>query len=280
MPDMASRDTERSPVDELSSKMLQGWTLLAEQCPRSGCETPLVREKGTESMYCVRCHMYCMTEAAGMQGGQVANGMTDTVAVASESEESLEEERRKRKSPKLDDQSDVHSITDDLIHPETEHKESDSYIDQLRQSEEASAKLGELMLQGWTLMDVSCDRCPMPLMKSKQGVLKCVQCGTETSASGHSNNSQATSRPKETITKCSESKTNIPSTRDSQRMSISSSTVSGQSESPLAIDTLRQRLAFFHQRLSTCSDPTEARDLAGTIEAIASASTAVEGCPL
>ena len=44
----------------LADKMLEGWTLMAEHCPR--CATPLVRSKEGR-IYCVSCEMYALREA-------------------------------------------------------------------------------------------------------------------------------------------------------------------------------------------------------------------------
>lgn len=44
----------------LADKMLEGWTLLAEHCPR--CSTPFVRSKEGR-IYCVSCEMYAVRES-------------------------------------------------------------------------------------------------------------------------------------------------------------------------------------------------------------------------
>jgi uncharacterized Zn finger protein (UPF0148 family) len=41
---------------------------------------------------------------------------------------------------------------------------------------EASSKMGDLMLKGWCMLGSSCDDCNVPLMKSKQGDEICVVC--------------------------------------------------------------------------------------------------------
>ncbi|TNV74251.1 hypothetical protein FGO68_gene16246 [Halteria grandinella] len=46
-------------------------------------------------------------------------------------------------------------------------------------AEEASKKIGQLLLQGWAMLNESCPECLQPIMKSKQGVRLCVQCNRE-----------------------------------------------------------------------------------------------------
>lgn len=43
--------------------------------------------------------------------------------------------------------------------------------------DDASKKIGELLLQGWCMKETSCNVCFMPHMKSRQGELICVICG-------------------------------------------------------------------------------------------------------
>lgn len=47
-----------------------------------------------------------------------------------------------------------------------------------RSRDEASKLLGEKMLQGWTMLGISCpvEDCYTPLMRSKQGKMYCVRC--------------------------------------------------------------------------------------------------------
>ena len=47
-------NSDVDPSQALADKMLEGWTLLAEHCPR--CATPLVRSRQGR-MYCVSCQM-------------------------------------------------------------------------------------------------------------------------------------------------------------------------------------------------------------------------------
>ena len=42
--------------------------------------------------------------------------------------------------------------------------------------DDASSKLGVLLLKGWTMMEEACYDCNVPLMKNKQNELLCVNC--------------------------------------------------------------------------------------------------------
>jgi uncharacterized Zn finger protein (UPF0148 family) len=56
----------------------------------------------------------------------------------------------------------------------------------MSRTDSISAKLGEKMLSGWTLLNESCwnEECACPLVRSKQGVLMCVSCGYTENADG------------------------------------------------------------------------------------------------
>ena len=45
---------------------------------------------------------------------------------------------------------------------------------------EASGKMGQLLLQGWAMLDISCPDCLVPIMRNrKQGLEICVVCDDE-----------------------------------------------------------------------------------------------------
>ena len=46
---------EEAHVAELSRRMLQGWRLLSDTCPRTECDVPLVQPPGGGGRLCVRC---------------------------------------------------------------------------------------------------------------------------------------------------------------------------------------------------------------------------------
>eukprot|EP00330_Aristerostoma_sp_ATCC50986_P011208 CAMPEP_0114591234 /NCGR_PEP_ID=MMETSP0125-20121206/13333_1 /TAXON_ID=485358 ORGANISM="Aristerostoma sp., Strain ATCC 50986" /NCGR_SAMPLE_ID=MMETSP0125 /ASSEMBLY_ACC=CAM_ASM_000245 /LENGTH=141 /DNA_ID=CAMNT_0001789219 /DNA_START=148 /DNA_END=573 /DNA_ORIENTATION=+ len=46
-----------------------------------------------------------------------------------------------------------------------------------RKSDLMSKKMGELLLQGWAMLEESCQECLFPYMRSKAGEIVCVGCG-------------------------------------------------------------------------------------------------------
>ena len=48
------RRTEAEALEDVSARMLQGWTMLGDACPVAGCNTPLVRSRQGE-VWCARC---------------------------------------------------------------------------------------------------------------------------------------------------------------------------------------------------------------------------------
>ncbi|TNV83913.1 hypothetical protein FGO68_gene8158 [Halteria grandinella] len=51
-----------------------------------------------------------------------------------------------------------------------------SPVEYKKREDEASGKMGELLLRGWSMQGNSCEDCMVPFMKSKQGDEICVVC--------------------------------------------------------------------------------------------------------
>ncbi|OQR97242.1 hypothetical protein ACHHYP_12354 [Achlya hypogyna] len=135
----------------MSEKMLQGWALLAETCPVAECHTPLMStKKQPGKVYCVKCERWFSTELAQKEAAQPAEKETTQPA---------EEE-----APQ----------------PQWEESEAEAaaYREKKKRRDAASAKMGEKMLQGWTLLGIHCPvpGCLMPLMRSREGQMYCVNC--------------------------------------------------------------------------------------------------------
>ena len=59
------RRTEAEALEDVSARMLQGWTMLGDACPVAGCNTPLVRSRQGE-VWCARCGAAVVKEGDAM----------------------------------------------------------------------------------------------------------------------------------------------------------------------------------------------------------------------
>ncbi|CAI5726666.1 unnamed protein product [Hyaloperonospora brassicae] len=82
----------------LGERMLQGWTMLGLSCPVDDCYTPLVWNKQSRKMFCVRCDQYVVTEEElkQQQAEQKAEEMAANEIEEAEAAARLEAERRHR----------------------------------------------------------------------------------------------------------------------------------------------------------------------------------------
>ena len=144
---------------EVSSLMLEGWSMLSRVCPTDGCgHCALLGKKSTNEIQCANCKAYFVSEAdaarmsAGASGG--GGGGCGLTAAA----------------PSIKECQD-----------------------------RATKRMGELMLQGWGMMAQSCQEpgCPgIPLMRMKgTAVGVCVNCNPnlEDPAAGAANGAAAAS---------------------------------------------------------------------------------------
>ena len=62
----SKRRTEAEALEDVSARMLQGWTMLGDGCPVADCNTPLVRSRQGE-VWCARCGAAVVREGAPLQ---------------------------------------------------------------------------------------------------------------------------------------------------------------------------------------------------------------------
>lgn len=156
----------------LSEKLLQGWTMLADECPIAGCCFPLMRDRNRKTI-CVAC------------GGNGTVGATDSATVVT----------RDHLDGQFADPPQAVTSTDSASPPtppphganvteESEPMVSEVDFASARKKRDAlSASLGRYMLQGWSLLDRMCprDECEpgTPLLKNRStGTFYCAGCDT------------------------------------------------------------------------------------------------------
>ncbi|CAB1116663.1 unnamed protein product [Ectocarpus sp. CCAP 1310/34] len=163
----------------MGEKLLQGWTMLADECHTAGCCFPLMRDRGRVTR-CVACDGIATAAAKdgldyGLAAGQF-EGLTSTAAPAS---------TVSAPKPPADSSSSSSSTA-----ARTEPVMSEEQFAAVRKKRDAlSVSLGRYMLQGWSLSDKTCPRegCEpgTPLLKDRStGVFYCAGCDTRGTCEG------------------------------------------------------------------------------------------------
>jgi len=166
---------------EIGQKLLQGWTMLAECCPNESCNVPLVERKRDQTIYCCKCIQY-FKRYVNKESNEV-----DIVPIDASDEETPKQFGNSRMNQiSIDEikndnasQSPNQDIeTDDMEVSEVRQKYQGQVRSTFTKLTEVTTKMGEKLLEGWTLLQQSCPGCSVPLMKDKNGTMYCLSCNT------------------------------------------------------------------------------------------------------
>jgi len=126
--------------NQLSRRLLQGWSMSSETCKGSECDSaPLMLSGG--KAFCV----VCGGTGTGEDGAYIS--FKSCAPVTENISPNTTVENMKEKDPE-----------------ESKHQET-------------VAGIGKKLLLGFTIADQTCERCEVPLMTSPEGTLECVTCG-------------------------------------------------------------------------------------------------------
>lgn len=151
-------------IEQLSRLMLEGWTMLAETCPREWCNMPLAKSRDGRVMCCA-CNADVVDSppaasgSASTSAGAGPSGTAGSAAAASASTVGGDE----TPPPPADPATPPAAGGVVAVHGS-------------RQT--VSAALGEKLLQGWTMLEQACATCGTPLLRSASGTVMCVQCAS------------------------------------------------------------------------------------------------------
>lgn len=170
-----SKKKMNSVSNMLGEKMLQGWTMLSECCPAATCAgTPLMGAKGNANkMVCVSCDTE-YTHSSSKQlvpiNGAIPAKNSSMVAAAPAKTVSCA------------------SLAITAAPSEEGFAGAGSSLDRFRiDREDPSVKLSQKMLQGWALLDAVCTgscKGSVPLLRSRDGEVVCVGCGSSSASKG------------------------------------------------------------------------------------------------
>jgi len=160
---------------ELGQKLLQGWTMLAESCPFEGCNVPLVEKKKDQTILCVSCGNCFKRQETEI--GEIEMIAVTTQKPKVESTPLPDTKTTSSASPKPaaapPSVSNATSFTD-MIQFDQEAWEKKS-----KKMNETTSKMGEKLLQGWAMLQESCPKCSVPLMRDKEKRMICMSCGLQ-----------------------------------------------------------------------------------------------------
>lgn len=165
---------KKDPINELSQKMLAGWTLLAESCSL-GCNVPLVENKKQHKIVCVSCDRQFQRE-----GSDVTPIPQESIAPIVVNAEPTDNTPKATTNEPMDvfDGDDYEDDDDDYTPPTDE--EQAKHEERRKRNEKASVEIGVKLLAGWTMLDLHCPNpsCRTVLMRDKQHQKWCLACGT------------------------------------------------------------------------------------------------------
>ncbi|PVU88137.1 hypothetical protein BB561_006012 [Smittium simulii] len=149
----------------MSKLLLQRWKMLADSCGVDGCYNPLMENPQTQQPYCV-VHEY-----------QISGG----ILPENESGQTIDNDiELSPKTLEADSTNLKDSIFEKVPIDNPSISESKSVKNNKNPStESASEKIGKLLLQGWTLLDTTCQNTEcfgIPLVRNLDKLEKCVMC--------------------------------------------------------------------------------------------------------
>ncbi|CAD8212401.1 unnamed protein product [Paramecium octaurelia] len=152
-----------SHFQRMNRKLDEGWKLTTMVCE---CKGTLLIFLENRNLYCPKCDIISQDQVILDQDPQ--DGQNKTNQSGSESKPEIIHVKNNK-----DYDSDDFQFDDQV-----EDFNSRFFVNKAA-ADEASKKIGQLLLQGWTMLSESCIECLQPIMKSKQGVKLCVQCNRE-----------------------------------------------------------------------------------------------------
>ncbi|KAJ3022905.1 hypothetical protein HKX48_004949 [Thoreauomyces humboldtii] len=176
---METQDDDRRDkgITELGTYMLRGWVMTDITCGNPGCNLPTVRSKDRVTQMCVLCDdprkPYPPVNLAAPAPVVIVSDSVVAPTLGQKAKEAAEEDGEDEDE---DDDDELEALMlEDL--PPTAH--SLLTAERRAQGDIASKRIGQKMLQGWTLLDENCptETCfGIPLMKSREKRKVCVMC--------------------------------------------------------------------------------------------------------
>ncbi|KAI8800922.1 hypothetical protein BJ742DRAFT_779851 [Cladochytrium replicatum] len=165
MHDSEGEQNRERGIAEMGSMMLKGWVMTNDTCPAPSCDFPLLRTKDSARWVCV-VHG---EQAVGFQNSTKAQkSALSKNSVPKAAEADAEAAFNALLAEKTDQQAEWQDIDDGELIERSNIAQS-----------EVSSRIGQKLLQGWTLLAEECPNCDsgVPLMRNPTtGRDFCVRC--------------------------------------------------------------------------------------------------------
>jgi len=162
---------ESKAIQELSRKMLEGWTMLAECCPFC-LNIPLAEHKRQKKILCVNCNkQYTRGDGGVFTLLDTSNSPSSSVSAIPTAEPAPVN--------KVKEIVDLDITGEYDFTPPT--KEELERFDAKRKRQDGVSKIiGEKLLGGWAMLDLMCpnEECGTVLMRDKAKQMWCLACNT------------------------------------------------------------------------------------------------------
>ena len=155
-------DKVSNASQNLGALLLQGWTMLADECKH--CHTPLMSLRGAEP----RCVMCKPVEApsSNPQSNAPSNAPPSSIIISRPNKGLKGTSKREPTLTKVDELK------------ESNPQRDRAFGQRIEKGRDASARIGELLLKGWTMLAQHCPKCQSPLMSLRGGNPMCCICDT------------------------------------------------------------------------------------------------------
>jgi uncharacterized Zn finger protein (UPF0148 family) len=139
-------------LGRINRRLDDGWKMSNQSCPV--CKTIILGHPETKEFYCVKCEMPAKIVADDEEYE------IEVIGSSNYNKEAVEEI----------DYEEYNKELDNMVFSKKREEER-------KKSDALSKKMGDLLLQGWAMLEDTCPQCLFPIMRSKKGELVCVGCG-------------------------------------------------------------------------------------------------------
>merc|ERR1712228_256040 len=133
--------------------------MLADQCQI--CHSPLMQKRDSAPQ-CVVCNPVGQKPKPTIQSKTIIKNKSKPIAKINTCN-----------AVQLNGIDELNQMNDDKLWNDA------SFDRRMKKADNASAKIGELLLKGWTMLADHCSKCQTPLMSLKGGTPKCCMCDTQ-----------------------------------------------------------------------------------------------------
>ena len=180
---MNDEERKKAGIKKAGQLMLQGWIMLAEHCPV--CYSVLFSNKAKTECVCPTCDLPVKKESE-LNKNQKEYYESSPVVVPVSTPTPIVTQNKEEKvtvSEEEGEEEDYDCYEDDIELPESLEELKLEWEKKMKVRDEASTKIGEYMLTGWSMLATTCTKykenhpeAEGVILVGKGDVIKCVAC--------------------------------------------------------------------------------------------------------